>query len=89
MASNDHPIRTLIQELRRLHRGPPGKERKMILYFYGMRNRGFSIGCQPGNVYERYDSETPEYHDIIAYTSELSDYDLYVYELDYLFKMEV
>lgn len=61
----------------------------MTLYFYGMRNRGYSIGCQPGNVYERYDSETPEYHDIIAYTSELSDYDLYVYELDYLFKMEV
>lgn len=61
----------------------------MTLYFYGMRNRGYSIGCQPGNVYARLDSETPEYHDILAYTSELCDYDLYVYELDYLFKLEV
>lgn len=34
-------------------------------YFYGMRLRGFSPGCQPEGAIERIDSE--EYHDIIVY----------------------
>lgn len=31
------------------------------LYKYGMRLRGFSIGCQPRNVYKRVDDKTGKY----------------------------
>jgi hypothetical protein len=35
-----------------------GKQWKMKLYKYGMRLRGFSIGCQPmKNFYERRDDD--------------------------------
>ncbi len=40
-------------------------------YFYGMRLRDFSPGCQPDGVIERLDSE--DYHDIIVYDKKLSD----------------
>lgn len=40
-------------------------------YFYGMRLRGFSPGCQPEGAIERIDSE--EYHDIIVYDRLLLD----------------
>lgn len=58
-------------------------ERK--LYRYGMRLRGFSIGCQPMNgFYERLDDETGRYHDILLYTRELTDAEVADYELDRL-----
>lgn len=54
------------------------------LYKYGMRLRGFSIGCQPRNVYRRIDDETGKYYDIIIYTRKLTDKEVKDYELDYL-----
>lgn len=60
----------------------------MKLYRYGMRLRGFSIGCQPmRNFYERVDDSGiygRRYHDILLYTEPLEDKDLLDYELDYL-----
>lgn len=53
-------------------------------YKYGMRLRGFSIDCQPRNVYKRVDDETGKYHDIIIYTRKLTDKEVSDYELDYL-----
>ena len=64
----------------------------MLLYKYGMRLRGFSIGCQPmKNFYERQDddgSHGRHYHDILIYTEKLGEQDLRNYELDYLGETE-
>ena len=64
----------------------------MKLYKYGMRLRGFSIGCQPmENFWERQDddgSHGRRYHDILVYTEKLEEQDLRNYELDYLGETE-
>ena len=64
----------------------------MKLYKYGMRLRGFSIGCQPmKNFWERQDddgSHDRRYHDILVYTEKLGEQDLRNYELDYLGETE-
>lgn len=58
-------------------------------YRYGMRLRGFSIGCQPmSGLDHREDDNTGRYHDIIVYNRELSSEELKDYELDYLGKEE-
>ena len=52
---------------------------------YGMRLRGFSIGCQPKEGFvDRQDDPTGEYHDILIYDRKLTDKELAEYELDYL-----
>lgn len=55
------------------------------MYKYGMRLRGFSIGCQPmkGFLFVRNDP-SGRYHDILVYDRELSQKELDDYELDYL-----
>ena len=53
-------------------------------YYYGMRLRGFSIGCQPDGVLERIDDPKGRYHDIIVYDHRLSDNDVLHFSLDYL-----
>ena len=60
------------------------RETMNTLYKYGMRLRGFSIGCQPRGVYKRVDDETGKYHDIIIYARKLTDKEVNDYELDYL-----
>lgn len=68
------------------------EEKQMKLYKYGMRLRGFSIGCQPmKNFWERQDDNgnyDRHYHDILLYTEKLADEDLRNYELDYLGEIE-
>ncbi len=55
------------------------------MYKYGMRLRGFSIGCQPmDGLVERQDDTTGRYYDILVYDRELSDVELEAYELDRL-----
>lgn len=56
-----------------------------MLYTYGMRLRGFSLGCQPmlGFV-ERRDDPVGKYHDLIVYDRKLADDEVYAYELDYV-----
>ena len=52
---------------------------------YGMRLRGFSIGCQPMNGFHRRDDDTTgKYHDIIVYDRQLSEQEIRDYELDAL-----
>lgn len=54
-------------------------------YLYGMRSRGFSIGCQPVDGFvERIDDENKKYHDVLIYNRELTDKELDKYELDYV-----
>lgn len=54
-------------------------------YKYGMRLRGFSIGCQPiDGLIERVNDETNKYHDIIIYNRKLTEKETKDYELDFI-----
>jgi hypothetical protein len=54
-------------------------------YRYGMRLRGFSIGCQPMNGFVcRVDDTTGKYHDILVYDRQLNELGVYAYSLDEL-----
>ena len=49
----------------------------MKQYFYGMKMRVFSIGCQPMNGFvKRLDSDTDDYWDILVYERELTEREL-------------
>jgi len=54
------------------------------LYRYGMRLRGYSIGCQPKGCIDREDDESGRYYDIITYDRELTEAEMDEYELDFL-----
>ena len=53
-----------------------------MTYKYGMRLRGFSIGCQPKGVIERMNDPSGIYYDILAYDRPLTKKELEDYELD-------
>lgn len=55
-------------------------------YKYGMRLRGFSIGCQPmDGLADHYEcTDNNKYYDYIVYNRKLSDKEVHDYELDYL-----
>ena len=53
-----------------------------MTYRYGMRLRGFSIGCQPKGVIERTDDPSGRYYDILTYGRQLTEKELEDYELD-------
>lgn len=55
------------------------------MFKYGMRLRGFSLGCQPMKGFvERLDDTTGRYYDVLVYDRKLSDKELADYELDYI-----
>ena len=55
------------------------------MFVYGMRLRGFSLGCQPMNGFvERLDDATGRYYDLLIYNRQLSDKEITDYELDFL-----
>ena len=59
-----------------------------MTYLYGMRNRGFSIGCQPmEGLVERQDDTSGFYHDILVYDRELTQKEREDYELDRIFEV--
>ena len=52
-------------------------------FYYGMRLRGFSPGCQPKDGFLRQeDDPTGKYHDIIVYDRRLSEDEIRHYDLD-------
>lgn len=52
-------------------------------YRYGMRMRGFSIGCQPKKgLVRREDDSSDKYYDILVYDRPLTDGEVSDYELD-------
>ena len=54
-------------------------------YKYGMRLRGFSIGCQPMiGLIRREDDITGRYYDILVYNRPLTESEISGYELDSL-----
>lgn len=59
----------------------------MKMYVYGMRQRGFSHGCQPMNGFiERRNSPCNTWYDLIIYSRRLSKQEMLDYELDYIGK---
>lgn len=58
----------------------------MKLYKYGMKARGFSIGCQPGGVknYEDVSKLETGYWSYIYYDRKLTDEELQKYELKFI-----
>lgn len=66
----------------------------MPTYVYGMRLRGFSVGCQPKQGllgladYASAIWDTSEYHDVIEYDRQLTADEIAAYELDYLGRVE-
>ena len=56
-----------------------------LVYKYGMRLRGCSIGAQPKDGFlEREDDPLNEYHDVIIYSRPLTKDEMLAYDLDYL-----
>ncbi len=54
-------------------------------WYYGMRLRGFSIGCQPKEGFvEREDDPENRYWDVIVYDRPLSDQEISSYDLDFI-----
>ena len=54
-------------------------------FVYGMRLRGFSIGCQPMDGFvEREDDPDGRYHDVIVYDRPLTKEEMSDYELDFI-----
>jgi hypothetical protein len=57
----------------------------MSEYKYGMRLRGFSLGCQPKDGFiGREDDPSGRYYDILVYERPLTMEEIMDYELDYL-----
>lgn len=59
-------------------------------YYYGMRLRGFSPGCQPmdGFVLRCVDLHDERYYDILLYDRKLTEKELRDYELDFMKEAE-
>lgn len=54
-------------------------------YLYGMRFRGFSIGCQPmKGLIKREDDKSGKYYDLLLYDRKLTTKELNDYELEYI-----
>lgn len=54
-------------------------------FYYGMRQRGFSPGCQPKEGFiERTDDPSGRYYDIISYSKKLSLRDERNYDLVFI-----
>ena len=61
----------------------------MKFYYYGMRLRGFSPGCQPmDGLIRRIDSDSPRWHDVLVYRRPLTADELKNYELDFIAEVE-
>ena len=62
----------------------------MKKYVYGMRLRGFSLGCQPMDGFiERRDSLTENFYDVIVYSRLLTEKELNEYDLTFILMDEM
>ena len=56
-------------------------------WFYGMRLRGFSLGCQPmEGLVKRWDDPTGTYWDILEYKEKLTKEQESQYDLEFIRK---
>jgi hypothetical protein len=62
----------------------------MKKYVYGMRLRGFSLGCQPMDGFiERRDSLAENFYDVIVYSRLLTEKELKDYDLTFIGMEEI
>ena len=62
--------------------------RPIEFYLYGMKSRGYSLGCQPTNgLTERRDDNTGKYWDLLVYNRRLCNQELQDYELEFVRKI--
>lgn len=54
------------------------------MYVYGMKLRGFSLGCQPMDGLVEWKDEELGYHSVLWYLRKLTKEERDEYELDYL-----
>jgi hypothetical protein len=55
------------------------------MWVYGMRERGYSLGCQPKFGFIRQlDIKSKKYYDLIVYNRKLSEDELEYYSLDFV-----
>lgn len=54
------------------------------MYEYGMRLRGFSIGCQPMNGLIDWQDTDGKYHSELIYSRKLTTEECEQYDLDYI-----
>lgn len=59
-----------------------GIELAIQTYWYGMRLRGFSPGCQPMDGLGSVMKGNEKYYNILVYNRELTDEEIRDYELD-------
>ena len=60
----------------------------MVKYRYGMRLRGFSIGCQPMlGLRDVLEDRDGRYYDILQYDRELTQSEIEAFDLTYLGKV--
>lgn len=59
------------------------------LWQYGMKERGYSLGCQPAGVYhwQDVDKKTTGYWSVITYTRELTPEEISKYSLEFITKI--
>lgn len=64
---------------------------EMIRFLYGMKSRGFSIGCQPKDGFiERLEDPSGKYHDVLVYDRRLDDDEVSDFELEFIdFKFDI
>jgi hypothetical protein len=61
----------------------------IMYYAYGMKARGFSLGCQPMiGLVKIMDDKTGFFFDVLFYENKLSDEQVRDYELHYLGEVE-
>ncbi|MGN0269065.1 MAG: hypothetical protein ACI4CX_00050 [Candidatus Weimeria sp.] len=64
---------------------------RSVVYLYGMRERPFSIGCQPMSGLVKHESPTSrftEYWDLLYYDHKLSEKEREQYELIFIGRIE-
>lgn len=60
------------------------------MYWYGMRLRGFSIGCQPmEGLIDSADSQDKRWYSYLWYDRQLTEQEVREYDLDYLGEVEI
>ena len=57
-------------------------------YKYGMKERGFSLGCQPMRGLKDWKDTDGKYYSILWYDRELSEQEVKNYELDELERID-
>ena len=54
------------------------------MWYYGMRLRGCGPGCQPKGFLWREDDDSGKYWDILVYNRELTEKEMFSYDLDFI-----